>query len=236
MTRLLSTMRLDVTLQARNKLYHISIGLALLIAVAMRSFFPQDMLGAAIPAFVLMAIGGTTFMFVAGMIIFEKNENTLDGIIVTPLRVREYLFSKTVTLTLLATLETSVIILLSFGFGFNGLLVYTGMVLLGAMMVLMGIIPVVRYDTVTDFFLPAGIIGVITQLPIFLLANLGAGLDALWYAIPTAAPFVLMLGGFDGISTWQLIYGVGYSVLWIAGLSVWAKIAFDRHIILMGGS
>lgn len=236
MTRLANTMKLDVILQVRNKIYHISIGLALLIAAIMRGFFTQTALETALPAFVLVAIGSTTYLFVAGMMIFEKNERTLDGLIVTPLTTQEYMTSKAVTLTLLATLETSIIILLSYGFGFNPLYLYSGILLLGFMMVLMGIIQVVRFDTVTDFMVPAFAIGIITQLPIFLLFSFGEAIRGLWYIVPTAAPFILMRAGFADMLPWQILYGFGYSSLWIIGLGIWAQRAFDHHIIMKGGS
>lgn len=234
MSRLLSTLKLDMMIQFRSRLYHISIGLAVLLVVGMRAFFDQETLRAVIPVFFLMAIGGTTYTFVAGMVIFEKSENTLDGIIVTPLSNRDYIVSKVVSLTFIAVLETTTITLLAYGTGFNPFLLYEGILLIGFIMVLIGLIQVVRVDNVNDFLVGAFVIGVVTQLPVFLKFNMG--LEWLWYAIPTAAPFTLMIGGFENLAGWQLGYGIGYSLVWLLGLSIWANQAFDYHIVQQGGS
>ena len=44
MSHLLSTMRVDVTLQARSRLYHIGIGVAVVMGVAVRLFIDHDAL------------------------------------------------------------------------------------------------------------------------------------------------------------------------------------------------
>lgn len=236
MTRLLSTMKLDMTVQYRNKLYHITLGLAALIVLGAVFFLEKAQLRSVLPAFFMLGVGGTTYMFVAGMILFEKSENTLSGLIVTPLTTRDYMVSKVVTLVILAALEASITIFIAYGFGFNWLLMYGGLILVAAMMVLIGIITVVRYDSVTDFLVPTIFIGIGTELPVFMLFDFGAFFNALWYVIPTSAPFLLMVGGFNDIPAWQLAYGVGYSLLWIAVLGYWAHRAFEHHIVMMGGN
>ena len=71
----------------------------MLIGVAGRSFFPHDSLPIVLPVFFLLFLGGSTYIFVAGMIILERGERTLDALAVTPLGFREYLGSKVATLS-----------------------------------------------------------------------------------------------------------------------------------------
>ena len=233
MTRLLQTIKLDATIQYRNKLYHIALGVALLLVVLSRLFIDRAVLAAAIPSYFMMAVGGTTFMFVAGMIIFEKDEHTLASLIVSPLTIREYLASKTISLSFIAIVESTIVVLIAYGFGFNGLFLYSGLIFLAFMMVLLGIVAVVPFNSVTDFLVPATGISLITQLPLFLTLNLTDWLDIIWYAIPTAAPYMLMLRAFapEIVSDWQVIYGFVYSLVSLAVLGFWAHTAFNKHIV-----
>lgn len=233
MSRFISSFKLNVTLQVRNNLYAISIGLALVLVFVMRFFFSQQILATVVPVFILVSVGGTMYMFLAGLVIFEKSEHTLDSMIVTPLRTTEYLAAKIFSLMTLALIETSIITWFAYGWQFNPLWLYGGIVLISLMMVLVGIIQVVRYETVTDFLVPAILVGFISQLPLFVVMDLGV-INWLWYVIPTTAPFMLMLAGFQSVELWQLAYGVVYSALWIAILTRWTYRAFDLHIIRKG--
>jgi fluoroquinolone transport system permease protein len=236
MTRLLSTMQLDFKVQVRNNLYQISIGLAILLMLGARFAVPREMLGTILPTFFWLGIGGTTYMFLAGMMIFEKNEGTLSGLVVTPLTIRDYITSKAVTLMVIAFVEATIVILLSYGWRFNVLYVYGGLTIIGLMYLFTSLILVVRYDSVTDFLVPSIVIMVTAQLPMLILADLGTIVNSMWYIIPTTAPFLLMKAGFTEIPTWQLVYGIVYSLITLVVLALWAHRAFDRHIIQTGGS
>ena len=70
MTRLFSAIKTDVTVQVRNKLYAIGIGVAVLVAVMLAWLAEADQLPSVVPALMLLVIGGTTLLYVAGMILF----------------------------------------------------------------------------------------------------------------------------------------------------------------------
>ena len=98
MSHLAATAMLDLRLQARNKLFAIGFGVALSTGLVARVLLAVTAVAVLLPGIWLGAIGTTTFMFVAGMVLFEKGERTLDALIVTPLPVRTYLFSKVLKL------------------------------------------------------------------------------------------------------------------------------------------
>ena len=60
--RLLSTIRLDATIQWRNRFYIIGIGLSLLMALGLAQFMQPAAMGAILPMLFLFAIGGTTML------------------------------------------------------------------------------------------------------------------------------------------------------------------------------
>lgn len=233
MNRLLSTTRLDMTVQRRNNLYSISIGLAILIGLIMRLLIPAESLAAVLPLFYLFAIGGTAHIFVAGMVILEKGERTLAAQIVSPLRVDEYLLAKALSLLVVVLLESTIVLVLATGFaGYNPLPLYAGVFLMSLGMTFGGFTQAARYDSVTDFLVPASALLLILQLPFLQLTGLAPSF--LWYLIPTMAPAVLMQAAFQPVAAWELVYGVGYSLLWIVLLFTLARRAFERHIVLRG--
>ncbi|MEM7582763.1 MAG: hypothetical protein AAF560_05240 [Acidobacteriota bacterium] len=228
--RLLATLALDVRLQARHALYPIGIVVALSIGLALR-WLERATVAALLPGLWLGAIGSTTFMFVAGMILFEKSERTVDALVVTPLPIPTYLTSKVVTLSGFALIESFIVLLLSHGVGnVAPLPLLLGIVALGVMYTLVGIIQVVSHHSVTDFLVPGGIV-CLTVLQVPALDAFGVWFHPLLYLFPTQAPVMLMKGAFGELSTGQWLYGVGYSLGAIVVFAGWAHRRFQRCMV-----
>ena len=238
MTRLGATIKTDVVVQVRNKLYAIGIGVGALLAVLLAWLAGADHLPSVVPATLLLFVGGTTLLYVAGMIIFERDEGTLHAVIVSPLRTLEYLWSKIITLSLLATLESvtmvggAMLILSRFGAvpWPNVPLLLIGILTIGVIYTLMGIVLIVRYQKITDFLIPMAAIVSVLQLPF--LHFLGLVEHPVFLIIPTSAPTMLMQGAFMPLAPWEWGYGVVYTVAMIGGFAVWAYRAFNKHIIM----
>lgn len=241
MSRLLSAMRTDVTMQVRNSLYAIGIGVGVIVAVALSQLANPQQLAGAVPALMLLVIGGSTLLYVAGMITFERDEGTLSAVIVSPLRTSEYLWSKILTLTSLATLESLVMVggamLIMRRAGPlplpNVPLLLAGIIAIGVIYTLVGIVLIVRFDSITDFLVPMAAVAVVLQLPF--LYFLGWVPHPLMLIIPTSAPTMLMRGAYVPLVTWEWVYAIGYTGLLIALLSWWAYRAFQTHIIMKVG-
>ena len=119
MTRLLSVMKIDVLVQVRNHLYTIGIVAAAITAGMVAWLSSADQLFSIVPTLLLLVVGGTTFLYVGALIFFEKYKGTLNATIVSPVRPSEYLWSKIITLTGLATLESTIMVgvaMLAMGF------------------------------------------------------------------------------------------------------------------------
>lgn len=241
MTRLLSAMKLDVTVQRRNHLYTIGITVGGMIAVALSQLVNPSQLLYAVPALMVIVVGGSTLLYVAGLIIFERDEGTINAIVVSPMRVSEYLGAKVITLTTLATLESLTMIggamlIMSYSETViwpNLPLLVVGIAGIGAIYTLIGVIMIVRFDKITEFIMPMGAVAVILQLPF--LHFLGLVEHPLFLLLPTSAPLVLVQGAYKPLLAWEWIYALGYTLLLLAGLSLWANRAFKTHIIAKVG-
>jgi fluoroquinolone transport system permease protein len=238
MRRFLFALTTDVRVQLRNNLYTIGIMVALICALLMAKVFQPEQLVYGVPTMLLLVAGGTTLLYVAGMILFEKDEGTLAALVVSPLKPTEYLWSKIVSLTLLMTIESLVMMggamaLMKFSGAEVALsqlaLALPGVVLLGIFHTLVGIVMIVRYDTITSFLVPMIFVAVFLQLPA--LYFLGIFESPLLLLIPTGAPTMIVRAGFTGLEAWEWGYGLAYTAVAIAGLSFWAQGAFEKHII-----
>jgi fluoroquinolone transport system permease protein len=241
MNRLLAAMKMDVTLQVRTQLYSIGIGAGVLVAVALAWLAQPQQMVLLIPTLMLLVVGGSTMLYVAAMILFEKEQGTLKATIVSPLRPSEYLWAKIITLTFLATVESVVMIggamlIMSFSDEValpNILLLLLGIVGIGIIYTLIGIVLIVRYDKITEFLIPLSAVAVILQLPF--LYFLGWVEHPLFLLIPTSAPTVLMQAAYVQLPGWQWLYALGYTAVLITVLTIWAYRAFQTHIIAKGG-
>lgn len=241
MTRLTAAMKTDVTVQVRNRLYYIGPAFSVIAAGILALIAPTVDMARSIPTAMILLVGGSTLLYVLGLITFEKEEGILNAVIVSPLHTYEYLLSKVLTLTALATLESVIIVggaallicspqgLLPFSIP----LLLTGIVTIGILYTLIGIIVMVRYDRLTDALVPALAIAIPLQLPF--LYFLGWLAHPLFLIVPTSAPTVLMWGAFRPLALWEWVYAVGYTLLLTIGLSAWAYRSFRDYVIMKAG-
>lgn len=241
MNRLVSTLKVDLTVQLRNYLYIIGIAVAVLVALLFGMLAGPAQLPGMVPALMILVVGGTTLLYVAGMILFEKEEGTLHALMVSPLRTSEYLWSKIITLTALATLEAVVMIggamlIMSFSDSVslpNVPVLIAGVLAIGIIYTLIGIILVVRFDKITDFLIPMAGVAVVLQLPF--LYFWGVVVHPAFLVIPTSAPAMLMRGAYLPISAWEWVYAIAYSTVIMLVLTGWSYRAFKKHIIMKVG-
>ena len=234
MTRLTSTMRWDVQLQIRNGFYYAAAFVAIVIIILLSQFnVPQETLTLLFPIFIFQNILINNFYFIAGLVLLEKGEGTLEGLVVTPLRKGEYLASKLLTLALLSLLETAVVVLIIYGSNINLILLATGTILLSLIYGLAGFSFVVRYDSINTFLLPSVLVTALLSFP--LLHYLGVWSSPLMYLHPLQAPLLLLKGAFQPIAAWEVIYGVVYSAVTIALAYAWSQRAFYKFVILKEG-
>jgi len=237
MTRLLSTMRCDVRLQQRNGFYW-AVAFLLATFVVVMTRLPSINWTPILPPLLLGNLMMAAFYFMGGLMLLEKGEGTLESLIVTPLTSVEYLLSKVLTLTALSLAESYAIVLVAHGPAFNWLLLLAGVALAAALYCLVGFIVVIRYDSINEYLFPTMIYSAIFFLPILDYAGVWGG--PWMYLHPFQAPLVLLEAAFYGtgswvLGPWMLVYGVVYSLLWVALLLFWSMRVFRRFVVARAG-
>jgi fluoroquinolone transport system permease protein len=207
----------------------IAAAFSVIMMVAMLSQLDSKGSQLFLPVFILGNLLLGTFYFIAGMVLFEKGEGVLQGLIVTPMRVEEYLGSKVLTLTTLAIVENLVIATVIFGTGYNVPLLVVSTILTAIIYVLLGFVIVSRYGSISEYLMPSALITIFLTLPLF--DYLKVFETPLMYLHPMQAPLVLLKAAVVPVETWQLAYGVAYSLVLVLVMFVLSKRAFYRHIV-----
>ena len=232
MRRLAGTMRLDLRLQLRNGFYY-AVAFVLLCWFVLLTQLPAIDWGYVLPAFVFGNLVMVNFYFVAGLVLLEKGEGTLEAQVVTPLADWEYLASKTATLAVLSVVEQLVIVWSAHGTGFAAGPLIAGIVLATVLYTLVGFLLVARYRSINEFLFPSVPVTVVLSLP--MLLYFGVWDTWLLYLHPFTAPLVVLAGAFRPIPAWQWAYGVLYAALWAGLLLLASRRAFDRYIVARQG-
>ena len=232
MTRLLSIARWDVQLQFRNGFYYVSAVTASFFIILLKQLSGVD-LGYWWPAIITANLTINAFYFMAGIVLLEKGEGTLEAQIVTPLRPWEILTSKVLTLGLLSLFETLIIIVIVQAAAFNWFLLVTGIVLYIAMLALYGFIVVARYDSISEFLLPSVLWTMGFSLPLLYYFDIWR--SWVMFLHPLQAVLILLRSAFASVPVWQIVYGIAYSLLWTGiALAVSLRV-FHRFVVTKEG-
>lgn len=228
MNRSISNIKMDFLLQWRYGFYYAAAFITL-VWIGLLSSLPQSMIVLALVLIIFTDLGIVGLIFIAGQIIFEKSERTLFALIVTPLAFKEYLVSKLVTLTIMAWVISTIVTLVVYGLNFNLYLFTIGVILTSLIALLVGLIAVAPYQSISNFLLPVQLYLIVMNLPIF--AFLGWLTSPIFYLIPTHGSLILLSSAFQPMELWKIIYAVIYQIIWIILLYVVAERRFDFYIV-----
>lgn len=239
MNNIKNMLKWEFTLLYRYKIIHISflsILLYFLTTQAVNSLQNQPSINSVLLFFDPAVIG---IVFVGALVLFEKSENVLQALVITPMKIDEYLQSKIISLTALSLLSAFIFMILMTVFNeteFNLFYLFIGITLTSIMLILLGFIIVSRVQGVNGYLLGM-IIGFLGLTFPPLLNIFGLFESPLFYLWPTQASFLIFEAVFvsNTLELWQIIYGIGYPFLWIILLYFLAKKTFQEYIIIRGG-
>jgi len=239
MSNLKNMLRWEFVLLSRYKIIHISIlsvVLYFLTTQAVQSLKDQTQVHSVLLFFDPALIG---IMFVGALVLFEKSENVLQALVITPMNTDDYLLSKIISLTTLSVISAAIFMGLMIIFNntsFNVFYLTLGIIITSIMLILLGFILVSRVNNINGYLLGMGLGFIVLTFPP-LLQLFGIYDSPVFYIWPTQASFILFDGVFNAASleTWEIAYGIGYQVFWIVLFYFFAKKAFYKHIVLKGG-
>ena len=178
-------------------------------------------------------------MFIGALVLFEKSENVLQALVITPMRVDDYILSKITSLTILSIISATIFIALLKIFSnvdFDLIFLILGIILTSVMLILLGFILVSRVNSINEYLL-AMVVSFLGLLFPPMLHLSGIYENVIFYLWPTQASFILFTGVFNsnGLEIWEIAYSIIYQIIWIGIFYYLAKKAFYKHIVLKGG-
>jgi fluoroquinolone transport system permease protein len=230
--RLLASLRYDITFQFRHGFYYAYIFVSVLYILILRNL-PAGVRPTVTTLVIFSDTGVLGFFFIGGIILLEKAQNTLENLFVTPLRLGEYFTAKVISLTLIAFLMSSVIMV----FG-NGIPPFPVPFILGVLFssvfhTLLGFIISAGVKTLNEYFVSAMVCTFLVGLPV--VDFLGFFRSALFYFFPTKASLLLIHGAFQSVPFPGYIYAVLCLLIWSVLAFIWAHRRFTSYVILKTG-
>ena len=214
----------DLKLQARNSI--------LTVAVFVAAFY--------IGVFLLLGLGGKDdilialifsdptfmgFIFTGVLVLFEKSANTLQALVVTPVKLWQYFFSKAVSLTLISSVICFAMVFAGHGFQFNYFFFIAAIFLSSVFFVFLGFIGVARVKTFNQYIIVIPVF--IAPLSLPYLNFFGVTDTWLFYILPTQASFILFEGAFGKIEAGETIYALTY-----LSFSIWIAYYISKQLFM----
>jgi fluoroquinolone transport system permease protein len=238
MSNIKNMLKWEFTLLYRYKIIHISIlsvVLYFLTTQAIESLQGQTQVHSVLLFFDPALIG---IMFLGALVLFEKSENVLQALVITPMKTNDYLLSKMISLTILALISASIFMALMNifqGVSFNLFYLFSGIILTSVMLILLGFLLISGVNSINGYLLGMMISFLGLTFPP-LLKLFGLFDSPIFYIWPTMASFILFDGVFNpaNLEPWEILYGIFYQIFWILLFYFLAKKAFYKHIVSKG--
>lgn len=223
MTAFVTALRWDIVLQARNGFYWASAFLIVVVGGLLLALPEAARANEAswVPAVIAVNLQITTFFFVAGLMLLERDEGTLAALAVSPFSPGAYLATRTVTLTALGAVETIAVVWMAFNVPGSWLLILAGSAALGVIYTGLGAAVGARYTSVNALLLPASLVVTLLLLP--LIPHFGLAPRPLFLIHPIEPPLSLLRAAYSGGNPGELLFGVIGSLLWSAVAFIWGR-------------
>ncbi len=227
MNRLISSLRWESQIQFRQGIYYAAAFIAVMWSAILFNL-PNAAIEPILVSVLFLDLSVFGFFFMAGLYYLEKGDRVLEGLVVTPLRIWEYLTAKIATLTAVSVIVGAVVTLITYGVDVNWFWFVIAVVGMSAPLTLFGFVIAARYNGINEYLLPAVIYLTVMQIPL-------VGYFDLWdhwllYLIPSTPGLVLLEAAFGTVPLWEIGYALIYVAVLTAVSYVWARQTFVNVI------
>jgi fluoroquinolone transport system permease protein len=212
MNHLIKLLKWDLLLLNRNKLFALA---AVVAAIYIGVFYLiQGLAGLDVMLVVLIFNDPvvTGFLFSAILLLFDKNQNTIQALSVLPIKFEQYLLSKAIILSILATLLAFIMALVILGLGFNPVHLFMGTFFSTFLFCLIGFVAGAyskNFNQLLAYAVPFMIIAGMPFGPLF-----GYGKLAWFFFIPSTGGVGLLLAAFTEMPFAEVALMYFYLAAW----------------------
>lgn len=167
-------------------------------------------------------------LFIGAIVLFEKSERVLNSIVVSPVKISEYVISKATSLALISTLSGLLIALVS-GTSIENYPLFIGGLLLGSsLFTCIGLICSTRISTLNQFFILIIPMQIVILLPVVVHHFWNS--HPLWLLHPGCAIFNLISNNHEHL----LLAGISL-IIWVVSIYLISVRVVDKSIKSLEG-
>ncbi|ONI46880.1 hypothetical protein AN644_02310 [Candidatus Epulonipiscium fishelsonii] len=229
----------DFKFQLRYGIIFASI-IMIMLWIAIIYLLPSDVMFIAIPVIFITDFAVTGFLFVSAMIFLEKGQQTLQALVVTPVKLKEYLISKLVSLSVLLCaigMIMAIAIIILKDININLFVLVIAGIFACSFFILLGINISTFFKSFTDLILPMGVLFAIMFIPFLSYVN-SSIFDILDYFIiifPTYSMIQLINASMAEIELSTVLISCGYLLFLNVILFNTALKLFNQKIVRREG-
>lgn len=229
MRQLIQLLKFDFLLINRYKIFTISI---IVTAIYIGVFKLLAAMGNIEKLLVLIIFNDPAllgFLFVGVMVLFEKNENTLQALSVTPIKIGSYILSKSISLTVVSLVCCYAMVIGSYGFDFNFIHFTIGTILTTFIFSMLGFVAVAGQSSFNKYILRA--LGIILFLTLPFIGYFGL-VPKIWFILfPTQPAIDLYNLAFSTYATYvEILIAYVLCIIWAVVTFLWAKHSMTKNI------
>lgn len=228
MNTLLNLIKIDLKLLIKYNLLSVSIFISG-IYILIFKIFDVGSYHPLVSAIIFSDPAMLGFIFIGVMVLFEKQQNTLQALSVCPVKLEKYIWSKAISLTILALPICFGIVFSAHGFNFNYFAFITAMLLSSVLFALLGFIGVARVQTFNQYIIIIPLFLAPAIIPLLALFDLW--FHPLFYLIPTQASLLLFKAVFEPIQPLEWIYSITYLTFWLIGTRYFAIRSYKKYLL-----
>jgi fluoroquinolone transport system permease protein len=168
-------------------------------------------------------------IFIGALVLLEKQQAVLQSLFVTPLEPGKYIWSKTISLTLIATSMSILVYLPAWTFNLYTPLLLATIVFTAGTFVMLGLGLAARVKTINQYFglqMGVSILIILPVVPYMLLDQHPAFLF-----LPYVASLDLMLGAIDPLPLGRIIVDISFLFAWGVIAYRYALRRINRHLV-----
>ena len=221
MKQLMHLLWWDLVHLQRNRM----IAISLLVAAAyLGIFYLLKALGNLEELLIVMIFNDPVIMsyfFAGALLLFEKDQRTLNALLVTPFSSGAYLWAKGLALSLIATGTALLMTWVGYGWTFHYGHFVAGVLGSALLFAGLGCLVGLRTRGFNAFLVRSIGVFIPAALPLLLLFEVTDSL--LLYVLPSTPGILLLKAAFASLAAWQYAYCYGYLLLALALVYYWCQ-------------
>lgn len=200
--RMLNAIKSDIWFQFKQGFYFIYIIITIFYLIIL-SCLPENISRIGVPFIVFTDPSVLGLFFIGGIIMLEKLQGVIHLLVVTPIRINEYLLSKIISLSIISTLVGLVITLVSYKENVNWFVLILALLLTSCFFTLMGFLIGAGCHTINQYFVKMIPYMLLLILPCFSIIGFPYGY--LLTTVPSTAALRLLLGTYYGMPIYETV-------------------------------